>query len=990
MFARSRTLRYALTIAACCMAASTALAAENLLVEGTLSGLFMTPEGDLVGRHIPLTDSGDGGDREPLHPLWGRRYLRVGIVAQKPIERITLTSADGETVWREELEEPARRYSVPCDGETPLRDVVIAPEHGLPFVLALDHADGSSSRTPLKLHGTRLLPRPEPKIDWVALEHIGAAREFLRERGNEVLPGFQADEVPFAVNGEEHMLLIDHPSPPMDFRPYDGPSPIDAVLHFGPADPDIPALAWATMIGDAPTAILHRPMTVLDADELEPPYEPEPAWLHALVHEACHCMWPRLPMYANSRRGLPTEALAPAPVRTCVLQALQRDALQEAVLGPPEETAARATEYLALREECLRSDPRAEQVAGALEELRTTEGFAQIATVTICPPIQGNIFVDRPQPEPTLFERLVQEVDSDSARVTDTALDFRIAGAFRHPRPHLMGLAQAAALMRIREDAVRTAWAEDRLLVDQLSREVGWDELSDDERAAMRQTALDRWEYEERLAATRSEMRDARAALLGRLRAARRGEEQALELRIILPSTPEMADVQWDDPRFFASFHWYEGDNVVQMRQPCMVRSWMDGETLVREVRTAFDGDMMPFATKRRGNEVLLGVGGSAMKLVEPVIAADGTLVTVSSGLPRSPSDGLALKPLIDCGERYVVPVACDTGGPMAARDIPVVSLEMSMEGIFRDHDSLAWRSLGLAGIEEMKHLNLLQGEIYRCEMQMRDAVGQSLGSLKLVAEGRTVPGEVSAGGRLATAIAEFAALRDIDIPSPSGSIDCDAGGRWDWTWDVIREDVRIHVFQEDYGAERAGTRQMPLPGATVRVWPPGHEKLARSAVTDEEGDAGLEGIPSSVVIVEVTHPEACGVRIERPTGGNVRVYRHHGFRGAVSWKGPDAPKGPPTVEIEAPDGSAIPVTVEEKTQEARRVFAYTTDAVRAGKYRITAEWGGHEMTDVATVRDACTLALSYAGNTPVEGTAGQHSPVQVPIFGFPPNKQPQ
>lgn len=46
------------------------------------------------------------------------------------------------------------------------------------------------------------------KIDWFDLVRIAKIRQFLREQGDNLLPGFRADNIPFLLEGEEGQWVL--------------------------------------------------------------------------------------------------------------------------------------------------------------------------------------------------------------------------------------------------------------------------------------------------------------------------------------------------------------------------------------------------------------------------------------------------------------------------------------------------------------------------------------------------------------------------------------------------------------------------------------------------------------------------------------------------------------------------------------------------------------------------------------------------------------
>lgn len=980
-------------IAAGCAAA----AVPGPRIEGTLSGLFMTPEGELVAREVRVTAPGIATAGERLHSLWGRYYLRAEVVAPRPVARITLRGTDGTVLWRQDALEPTERLTLPGHDDR----IALHARHGLSWVLELHYADGGRVELQPRLRRVELLPMPAPRIDWLTVRRVAELRDLLRVRGDEVFPGFHADGIAFAIAGPEgDLVLIDHPSPPPDFRRYRGPQPTDAVLHVGAWEGTLPSTAFAISLGDVVTAVLAEGQESFDPSHPEGVLSPNPGDLKSLIHEAIHCAW-----HNRSAESfgwtLEAEAMRPPPLEARMLRAGARAALDQAVSGPEEQVAERVRDYLALREELEHADAAEAEAAQAHESAATTEGFA-IAAEEMLPRLLNQVASDeQAPPAPAFAEVLAGRVEAMRPELPDAVTGWGLGGPLMPPWAHYMGTAQAAALTRLRPDAIRTAWAEDRLLVEQLAHEVGYNNLPEADRAALRIRALQHWGYEERLAEARRTLREGESVLLERLRAARAGQPRVLELCIRF-SIPVRSEAQaaglWPRPCYLTSFDWPTTLASVQLRQPCLVRTQAREDLTVYEVRTVFSGDTVKLQSERKGDEVTLSAGDFKAELRAPVLQADGRRLTISSAVPGGAhGPALALAEIIPPGARCLLPVDCRTERPFDARAIPVHAISSTLTGAFRDWAGLEHLTVDLLDATRAVRLAMVR-DTYHWKASACDLTGRTIAGLSLLAEGESFDAPLHGPKVSATASGNFRSPQQASLSPISPHIRGSVEEGWRYALTLFAGDLHVMVVLLSAPTLEAIRGESTRPaGATVRAWPVGHEELAQAATTDEKGVAVIQGIPASRAIVEVTHPEACALRCERPVGGDAgfTIWRHRGMEGEIAWRGECLPDQPPTVEVRGADGGAIAVEVVRREQPDARYaakFAYSTGAVPAGEYTVLTRWGGHELAQTATVPNDCQMAISRLASGAgvymvVEGTGGAHHQVRGPSFVFPPQE---
>lgn len=157
---------------------------------------------------INLNKPSNGKLPNQLFPLWARYYLRMRVkVSGAKIQRLQLqVSKQGKMATIETIERSpgSDMIAVP---ELPNDWLTVHAKVGLNLVLVIDLESGGKV-TIHPQYAVQLGPVQELKIDWLDLVRIAKIRQFLREQGDNLLPGFRADNIPFLLEGEEGQWVL--------------------------------------------------------------------------------------------------------------------------------------------------------------------------------------------------------------------------------------------------------------------------------------------------------------------------------------------------------------------------------------------------------------------------------------------------------------------------------------------------------------------------------------------------------------------------------------------------------------------------------------------------------------------------------------------------------------------------------------------------------------------------------------------------------------
>lgn len=184
------------------------LAQPKVTVQGTLKGYFLSPDGTLAVYEVPFTfPNKPANEKLPikLFPLWAHYYLRmrVEVSGVKPHRLQLRVGRKGKVVTLEEI----AKSSMIAIPELPNDWVQVHAKMGLNLELALEFENGAK----VAIHpqyAVQLGPVQTLKIDWRDLTRIAKIRQFLQERGDELIPGLRADNIPFLLEGEEGQWVL--------------------------------------------------------------------------------------------------------------------------------------------------------------------------------------------------------------------------------------------------------------------------------------------------------------------------------------------------------------------------------------------------------------------------------------------------------------------------------------------------------------------------------------------------------------------------------------------------------------------------------------------------------------------------------------------------------------------------------------------------------------------------------------------------------------
>ncbi len=219
--------RWILMVGILSIMAAWAVGQPKVTVQGTLKGYFLTPKGELVRRSITLTSSPvNEPPKEQLHLLWAGYYFEGWLKSAQPI-RSLIVFAGSQPIWKRELPKSILQGAVP-DLKLPLQ---LHTRYGDFWKVHIVFEDGTTSELPLHPVGAQFKPILPLKIDWLDLVRIRAVMDFLNRYGDRLFLGWNANRIPFALQGEGgQWVFINHPKPPKGAWRYRGPSPLKAEV----------------------------------------------------------------------------------------------------------------------------------------------------------------------------------------------------------------------------------------------------------------------------------------------------------------------------------------------------------------------------------------------------------------------------------------------------------------------------------------------------------------------------------------------------------------------------------------------------------------------------------------------------------------------------------------------------------------------------------------------------------------------------------------
>ncbi|MGD9494744.1 MAG: hypothetical protein AB7Y46_00410 [Armatimonadota bacterium] len=562
-----------------------------LSVGGWIDGYFLTPDGELGLHTLTLSSEGSSPDGIALHPLWAGYRVRLNFTPNEAVHTIMVTGTESGEVLAERRFDRPRNWPgllLLCPGDGGFCHVC----HGLSYRVEVAYADGRTATATASVRDARLLPVPELKIDWIDLVRIKEVRRWLREAGDNLLPGLRADDVPFVLEGEDgQVVLVGWPSAPEGFRRYEGPTPLDEPIYVGAlGDQELieieDAVGYAGKVRGTLAVRLPR----------------NPDWGSAftargratggqraetILHEVCHVNWyPRVRAATTGRFGVP-------PLEARALEETARRLLSEA--DARADGYPRVHQYLALMEE---RDRLMAGIPGARDQWRreeTSEAYAYyvswLARAALDEAIDSSPLVDLRSPWPLVplarMERAVTEALRDRYPDWGGALNWWVVA---HAEYH--GFREIAMLYQMDPVAVRRAWSRGTDVRDALAAASGYADLSPDLKRRVLYAAKQGTGYRERLAAYEDESAQGTSAILARFARPTGPGPSPVLLRGRGTISPDVPRPHASGPQFLEVFGLGIGEVFhLELKRPAVVRAavaeggWcLEVQTLLEEV----------------------------------------------------------------------------------------------------------------------------------------------------------------------------------------------------------------------------------------------------------------------------------------------------------------------------------------------------------------------------------------------------------------------
>lgn len=489
--------------------------AVSLSVGGWIDGYFLTPDGELGLHTLTLSSDTDPPTTPALHPLWAGYRIRLNFTPNQRVTAIRVTGTDSGEVLAEKSFDRPRNWPgllLLCAED----DGFCHVRHGLSYCVEVTYADGRTGTAVAAVSEACLLPIPELKIDWIDLVRIAEVRRWLSEAGDNLLPGLRADDVPFALAGEDgQIVLVGWPAPPAGFHRYEGPAPIEDAIYL------------TSLPGDGIVEVEDAAGVAAEfLGTLSVMLPPDPDWWRAfaspgdqerrdraatMLHEICHVNWrPRRPSGTGGPLAIP-------PLEARLLEETARRLLAEPnarVDGYP-----RVYQYLALMEERDRLLANVAAARGLWRDVETSEGYAYYVTWLARSVLDASVhsspladlrspWVTRPPA--TIEDEVVRTLASHSSSA-DSALAW-------HPWAHAEyhGFREIAMLHRMDPGAVRRAWSRGTHVRGALATASGYAALSPDLKRRVLQAVKRGTGYRERLAAYQEEIAAGTETILAR------------------------------------------------------------------------------------------------------------------------------------------------------------------------------------------------------------------------------------------------------------------------------------------------------------------------------------------------------------------------------------------------------------------------------------------------------------------------------------------
>ncbi len=210
---------------------SSSSASPSVSVTGVLKGYFLSPDGTLKVWEVPFAFP-----EKPispslpsrLFPVWAHYYIQMRVESPDvPINHLRIQIGDQDMAIP--LRGSGKSITVP---QNPPHWLTVHARTGLTLKVRIELVDGSQV-TVQPLYAVQFGDVQRLKIDWRDLERIAKINEFLRRRGDEILPGLRADHIPVLLEGEEGQWVLVGGKFPDRWR-YKGIAPFGLTIYLPP------------------------------------------------------------------------------------------------------------------------------------------------------------------------------------------------------------------------------------------------------------------------------------------------------------------------------------------------------------------------------------------------------------------------------------------------------------------------------------------------------------------------------------------------------------------------------------------------------------------------------------------------------------------------------------------------------------------------------------------------------------------------------------
>ena len=956
-------------------------------VSGTVSGYFLTPDEHLTQRTLQFTSEVQQATVESLIPLRCRYLLVASLSVPRAVTDIRLETRDGRTVWRQEVTPPSRTARIPADDYA---SVVVPALRDFRYTLRYRDAEGRWESVPCGVCAIEFQEFAEPDINWADLVRIEQLRAWLAEYGEEVLPGLGSVAAPFALLGNnDQAVLVDHPSPPSGFHPYHGPNPTAMTLQVGPLSEvgRHSGAAWTTTVGGDPTGVLpYVEDWSRQADE-DRQGGIDLRTRALLLHEACHCVAARRER-SVLREGPPPWQQDVPPPELRVLEWTARSALEEAGSGPEESLRETVRDFLALHDLGRERSGRLTTQFDQAEQLATEEGFCYLASAV----------AESGLPE---LIRVNGGVDYGSAPVKEKLAYHlsQLQGALAQANPlhvwtrsgrndvaSVEGMLQMQLLQRLRGEAIRETWINGETLVEALAHEVGYDTMAGQAREGLGRNALTRWQYEERLESMRAYAREQQDSLLDALENGSRAAGDTIEVVVRLGLFGErgMEALRTVPVDYLQWYEWHDDKQAINVAMPLAIRSSIDRDGGVVELRWATPRDGPLPLVRREGDKITMRWARWALLLRDPVLEAGHNRVVIASGLQSAGSDArtIALVDVVPESEDWsALPLWAIAADGLPDSGVPVLSLHLTLTGCLRPSpNELEWSTVDLLAPGGVHGLQVLPNTEYEASARATCGPGSSIRSLAMRAEGDTIaeaPMPTVSGTCESTGHFGFKALTDLRTPEIRA--ERDQSGAWQYVVTLTPRRLTVRV------SEQVDRQFTAVAGIEVVAWPPGHPEQQTTAVTDSDGRAVMEWFPASVAEISVLADDHCSVHgaLTPDDTGTVTVclHRHFGISGDIEIERGSGLPADATPTVEVLRGDRL-VCRGEVVRTGDGKYSYETPVLPTGTYTIVASSHGRRLSRDERVRDECTRWFQSVWHA-IPDRTGAHHPLDGRDFVF-------